>query len=304
MTPTVEAALFFHARGWVPVRVKVRGKNPIAGEGWQHLRPTRNEIGTWGDSNVGVLLGSASGHLVDIDLDCPEAMALAPFYLRPTWVFGRESKPRSHWLYICADATATRKFTDCEERAMLEFRSDASEGPGHQTVFPPSIHESGERIEWDPDLGDAMPGPLEISFTELGHAVANVARGCLFMRTEKCSLDEARAKVAAYRPPPRPPGRRTPAPRRGGDVIERARKYLAKMEPAISGQGGHLALFKAAVALVRGFQLDEEAALDILRTDYNPRCQPAWKERELRHKVRQVARRSTVASGYLIGEAK
>jgi len=72
--------------------------------------------------------------------------------------------------------------------------------------------------------------------------------------------------------------------------IERARRYVAAMAPAISGQGGHNQTFRAACALVNGFALDTESALDLLLTDFNPRCQPPWTERELRHKVSDAAR--------------
>src|SRR5690349_640378 len=52
-------------------------------------------------SNLAMRPGSASGDLVDIDLDCFEAVKLAPIYLLPTDAkFGRVSKPCSHWLYV------------------------------------------------------------------------------------------------------------------------------------------------------------------------------------------------------------
>lgn len=75
-----------------------------------------------------------------------------------------------------------------------------------------------------------------------------------------------------------------PAP----EVYERARLYLAKMDPACSGQYGHAATFKAACALVRGFDLDEESTFQLLWEEHNPVCCPPWSERELRHKVRDA----------------
>jgi KaiC/GvpD/RAD55 family RecA-like ATPase len=67
-------------------------------------------------------------------------------------------------------------------------------------------------------------------------------------------------------------------------VIERARKYLGKLPPSISGQGGHNAAFKAACVLVLGFGLARDTALALLR-EWNQLCQPPWNERELAHKV-------------------
>jgi hypothetical protein len=72
-------------------------------------------------------------------------------------------------------------------------------------------------------------------------------------------------------------------------VVERARRYVAKLPPAISGQRGHDATFHAACVLVMGFGLDESASLALL-AEYSQRCSPPWSERELRHKVSQAAK--------------
>lgn len=72
-------------------------------------------------------------------------------------------------------------------------------------------------------------------------------------------------------------------------VIDRARKYLAKLPPAISGQNGHGATFRAACVLVLGFGLGEADALGLLR-EYNEVCEPRWTERELVHKIESAAK--------------
>jgi KaiC/GvpD/RAD55 family RecA-like ATPase len=68
-------------------------------------------------------------------------------------------------------------------------------------------------------------------------------------------------------------------------LTERAAKYLAKMEPSVSGSRGHDACWKAACVLVQGFGLTDEQAFSLLATEFNPRCQPNWTEKELRHKI-------------------
>jgi KaiC/GvpD/RAD55 family RecA-like ATPase len=80
-------------------------------------------------------------------------------------------------------------------------------------------------------------------------------------------------------------------------VVERARKYIARMPPAISGQGGHHECFKVACVLVLGFELDESTATHLLR-EYNQTCQPPWSERELAHKIRSAAKQGG-QRGYL-----
>lgn len=82
--------------------------------------------------------------------------------------------------------------------------------------------------------------------------------------------------------------------------LGRARAYLAKIPAAVSGAGGHNATFRAALLLVRGFALHEDAAVQLLVEDYNPRCDPPWSEKELRHKVRDAAKKGTPEVGYLL----
>lgn len=67
-------------------------------------------------------------------------------------------------------------------------------------------------------------------------------------------------------------------------VIERARKYIAKCPPSVSGSSGHNAAFHVACVLVMGFQLDPSQALIVMR-EWNQLCQPPWSERELQHKI-------------------
>lgn len=83
--------------------------------------------------------------------------------------------------------------------------------------------------------------------------------------------------------------------------VKRARAYLAKMEPAISGSGGHAKTFEAAL-VCKGFDLSEADALALLSSEYNPRCQPTWTERELRHKVDSAYKDGARARGYLLAE--
>ena len=72
-------------------------------------------------------------------------------------------------------------------------------------------------------------------------------------------------------------------------VLDNARAHLANMPPAISGQGGHDATMKAAVALVRGFSLSQADALSLLE-EYNRRCDPPWRRAELEHKIKSAAK--------------
>ncbi len=68
------------------------------------------------------------------------------------------------------------------------------------------------------------------------------------------------------------------------DVVERARRYVAKMPPAVSGQHGHDQTFAVACALIQGFGLSRTESEPLLR-EYSARCEPPWSDRELAHKL-------------------
>ncbi len=70
-------------------------------------------------------------------------------------------------------------------------------------------------------------------------------------------------------------------------VIDHARKYIAAIPGAVSGQQGHSQTFSVAVALVNGFELSESDAMMLL-SEYNQTCSPPWSEKELEHKIREA----------------
>ncbi|HEX8911604.1 MAG TPA: bifunctional DNA primase/polymerase [Humisphaera sp.] len=182
----VEAALHYARAGLTPIPVPHRGKNPGRrsaggyGTGWQDARVGPGDVPRHfppgKPRNVGVLLGAPSAGLVDVDLDCPEAVRLADALLPPTGaVFGRPSKPRSHRLYAADPVpAATEQFQFTKGEMLVELRSS-----GGQTVFPGSTHESGEAIAWDAGR-DGVPAPAD--GPALRDAVADVAAGALLVR--------------------------------------------------------------------------------------------------------------------------
>jgi hypothetical protein len=67
-------------------------------------------------------------------------------------------------------------------------------------------------------------------------------------------------------------------------ALERARRYLSALPPAIAGQHGDAHTFRTCCRLVRGFALSDHDALTVLQ-DWNARCDPPWPERELVRKL-------------------
>jgi hypothetical protein len=121
----------------------------------------------------------------------------------------------------------------------------------------------------------------------------------LLVAGEPLDVDAAVARFPAPAPPQPlelPP--RDPPPDDLARLLVRARAYLSVMDPAISGSGGHMATWRAALALVRGFGLPPDDALHLLVEEYNPRCSPPWTLRQLQHKVADAAR-ARVPLGWL-----
>jgi hypothetical protein len=83
-------------------------------------------------------------------------------------------------------------------------------------------------------------------------------------------------------------------------VAERAAAYLATMEPAVSGQGGHNQTYKAACVLVQRFGLSEAEAWPLLQI-WNASCQPPWSEKDLRRKLAEAMKDTGRPKGYLLG---
>ena len=78
--------------------------------------------------------------------------------------------------------------------------------------------------------------------------------------------------------------------RNGATVETRVIAYLAKLAPAIAGQGGHKVTMRAACIRVRFGLDDPETVFRLLRDHYNDRCQPPWSESELRHKAEEACK--------------
>jgi hypothetical protein len=89
------------------------------------------------------------------------------------------------------------------------------------------------------------------------------------------------------------------APRATSYVLERARRYVRALPPAITGQHGDQYTFRVCCRLVRGFALSDAQALALL-IDWNARCEPPWSERELTDKLRHARRYGLEPIGSLL----
>ena len=113
MPSPLEIALNLIKREINPVPVKFMEKVPSTGKGWQTVvitAETAPQYFNGGKQNIGAQMGAHSHGLTDVDQDCLEAIAVAPLLLPKTdCVFGRKSKPNSHYEYITDLATSIDK---------------------------------------------------------------------------------------------------------------------------------------------------------------------------------------------------
>jgi len=104
---------------------------------------------------------------------------------------------------------------------------------------------------------------------------------------------DRRHSPEAFPAPPRPPSTARaaraligPAPL---DRVTRARRYLARVPPAIAGQHGDVHTYRVCCRIVRGFALDDPEAFEVL-AEWNARCVPPWSQRELLAKIAHARR--------------
>lgn len=176
MSNSVLDALEYHAQGWAVIPIR-RGLKKLNID-WRNLTFTEEEIkDLFIDVNIGVKLGVQSNNLSDIDLDDMRAGIVARELMPDTLTFGRVGKPHSHRLYQLIDwSNKTIKYLDPLTHEMLvEFRGD-----GSYTIFPGSVHPSGELIEWSEDNIEILPA--KITREQLRNYVALVASATLLAK--------------------------------------------------------------------------------------------------------------------------
>lgn len=250
-------------RGFSLIPLRVRGKKPAipSWAEYQQRVPTAAELEDWFGNgqgfNIGIVTGSVGG-VVAVDCDSPEAIAWADTHLPATEMRTRTGRGGEHRFYRHPGTPVRNKVkiqTD-QARLALDVRAD-----GGYVVAPGSIHESGAVYE---KLGSWPPVEDLPVFDPAWIAPVTVA-------------DPRRLDVTHGQHSNRNHGSYLP-------LVDRARAYLAKVPPAIEGQGGDEHTFKVACKLVRFFGLSDADALDLLR-EWNQGCQPPWADRELETKI-------------------
>ncbi len=153
-TSVLEAARLYLENGWQPFPLRPRDKK-AAGK-WKEVKSWTKAslVKSFPPSaNISLRTGPVSGNLIDLDFDWPEAAQVGAklFYMLPA--FGRKSSAASHRMVRTVLKKTRIPFElpnswtrgiDSNGSMVFELRGDK-----HLTMVPPSIHPSGERVEWE-----------------------------------------------------------------------------------------------------------------------------------------------------------
>lgn len=230
------------------------GKHPID-TGW-HKKATADEFA------VRELFAGHTGNIgiaispgyVAVDCDGAEALATFAAFQAPE-TLSQSSGRGAHYLFKLLPHHKPL----ANARGVLpgiDLRGD-----GGQIVVEPSMHATGVKYQWD----------------NWGVPIANLPENIYQAIKPKTPVSSNVVSIHA-----------------GTDRLGRARKYVEKMPPAISGQGGHDATFAVARKLVQDCELSDSEAWSVL-CEFNQRCVPPWSEKELQHKLKS-AQKARVAN--------
>jgi hypothetical protein len=258
----LQAAREYAALG-LPI-IPLNGKVPAVRD-WQRFVADAVNVTLWFSpargANIGLRTGE-SGYVV-IDTDTEEAEAWVRAHCTATPMTARSGAGSLHRYYANPARKEVRNRQGLKGIRGLDVR-----GHGGYIVLPPSVHpDTGRAYEW---LTELRP-PVELP---------RFSPTWVYQRT--------RRKVHAEALSPSP------------DFLElRATRWLqtvARESPAVSGQGGHNATFRAACKLVHYFQVGRDAAIRLMLAVYNPCCRPPWSEKEIEHKVDSAIERGRAPS--------
>lgn len=182
-SPVVDAANQLLRLGIVPVRDVFKSKAATS-SGWQHSRPTLEALPAMfaGQCNLALLLGEPSGGLVDLDLDWPEAGPIAAALVPDSWRFGRGVPFKLRHILLRSPGAVSATFDVPAKlngarkgRRILEVLAT-----GKKVTCPPSVHPSGEAIEWETSPHGSPVA--EVSADELRRLAGRIAGAALLCR--------------------------------------------------------------------------------------------------------------------------
>lgn len=195
MTQTEDWIRKYLDYGFTPLPITPGTKKPIA-SGWEKFSTDRFDstdefIDVFGDNYIALLLGDPSGGLVDIDLDCPEAVRLGSMAMPSTAssVSRGQEVPTHYWFRVLDGITTTKYVDPVQEREQAKARARGEESEdrsvileirstGGQTLVEPSLHPTGKEYKWISPLDNLA----EITSEELKRECSLMAAAILLGR--------------------------------------------------------------------------------------------------------------------------
>jgi putative DNA primase/helicase len=295
----LSCALIYAAAGLAVIPIRADGSKQPALPAWkpyQDSPPTPADLEAWfaeGKFGLAIVCGKVSGNLAVLDFDTADAFAAwrervqvqAPGLLSRLPVVA-SPRPGRHVYFRSAQAAGGKKLArSATGGTLIELKGNGGYvlAPGS----PAGCHPSGK-------LYEHFSGPPLTATPQLTAAERSLLLDAARSLDAHRVLGHGHAGTAVQLP-----GIASQLLHGALYLLTRARAYLARCDPAVSGQGGHNQTYKVAVKLVKGFGLDSDTALALLLSDYNPKCSPPWSEKELRHKVEDAAR-ANGETGYLL----
>ncbi len=281
-------ALQLAAAGWRVFPVKAGGKSPMTGHGFKDSTSDSAVVeNLWAvrpSANIGLACGDG---LVVLDVDrkgkkdgfkALEAVGLSESKLDGLNTYSVDTPSGGRHYYF-------RTSEDVKSRVDVLGRGSGVDvrGSGSYVVAPPSTVDGKPYRVRAPEFHGNVPALL---------ALADWKEVAPYLR-KPVEAQPAAERVRHDSPPAAA----------GSSVLERARAYLSNCDAAVSGQGGHSTTYRVASALVNGFNLSVDDAFSLLANDYNPRCEPPWSVKELRHKLEDAVKAgppSGKAPGWLL----
>jgi len=170
---------YYHNDGCKLVRLSRKTKKNVD-PGWPHKNVPLSEILDWYErgGNIGKQLGEVSDWRGAVDCDCPEAVRLAPRFLRDTLRLGKGSGVPDVYLYR-SPGLGFKKFADLDGSTLIDLKA-SDNGAGHQIAVPPSIHPEKGPYRWEHGYNPAAIAGVPAS--DLRAAVGALAVATLITR--------------------------------------------------------------------------------------------------------------------------
>ena len=234
------------------------GKHPALWNGVRGANADVEQIAEWwGGEFEGMNIGGATGEgmglfVVDLDGEAGRRSmedATAKCGRLPPTLTAQSGGGGVHYFFLLPPDAEIRN------RTKILDGVDVRSTKGY-ILLPPSLHRSGRRYEWlDWRSAAIAPNWLLDLIASRKQAISQPTHHC-----EGVVLDT------------------------NDPVVQRARTYVSRIPPAVSGQGGHAQTFMVACRLTHAFGLTIEKALPVLQ-EFNLRCEPPWSDEELMHKL-------------------